>query len=141
MGNSTTYLLTKYKTYLAGTSLSTDYSDKTSTSLLRDLMQSYSAANWLPISGTTPCHHTLSLLFSEYCELKQIDKQGRSPQAIALRRAAFDDYIRQGGFPELQFLRYDRDYVDTLVDNILKRDIEQRFRLLIKPVSSTLPNT
>lgn len=77
-------------------------------------------------------HHAITLYpfsFSEYCELKQIDKQGRSTQAIALRRAAFDDYIRQGGFPELQFLRYDRDYVDTLVDNILKRDIEQRFRI------------
>ena len=38
--------------------------------------------------------------------------------------------MRQGGFPELQFIGNDRDYIEGLVDNILKRDIEQRFKIL-----------
>ena len=76
-------------------------------------------------------HHSITLYpfsFAEYCEVKGIE-QSNTTKAIAERRAAFDDYMRQGGFPELQFINNDRDYVDGLVDNILKRDIEQRFRV------------
>ena len=62
--------------------------------------------------------------------MKNVDITSHTTKAIAARRAAFDDYMRDGGFPELQFIKESRDYVDTLVDNILKRDIEQRFKIL-----------
>ena len=78
-------------------------------------------------------HHAISLYpfsFAEYCEVKDIDVASRTTKAIALRRAAFDDYMRQGGFPELQFINNDREYIDGLVSNILQRDIEQRFKIL-----------
>lgn len=78
-------------------------------------------------------HHSISLYpfsFAEYCELKEIDTKMMTTQAIAKRRAAFDEYIKQGGFPELQFISDSRDYIDGLVDNILKRDIEQRFKMI-----------
>lgn len=78
-------------------------------------------------------HHTIPLYpFSsaEYCEVKGIDTVSRTTKAIAARRAGFDDYMRQGGFPELQFISDDRDYIDGLVSNILKRDIEQRFKVM-----------
>lgn len=80
-------------------------------------------------------HHSISLYpfsFAEYCELKQIDIKKMSTQAVAMRRAAFDEYMRQGGFPELQSISNDRQYIDELVDNILKRDIEQRFKIIHK---------
>jgi predicted AAA+ superfamily ATPase len=80
-------------------------------------------------------HHSISIYpfsFAEYCDLKQIDTRKASTQAVALRRAAFDEYVKQGGFPELQFISNDRDYIDSLVDNILKRDIEQRFKITHK---------
>ena len=51
-------------------------------------------------------------------------------RAIAARRAAFDEYMSQGGFPELQFIRDDKEYIDGLVNNILRRDIEQRFKVV-----------
>lgn len=78
-------------------------------------------------------HHAISLYpfsFAEYCEWKQVDIQSKTTQAIANRRAAFDDYLKQGGFPELQAVKNDRDYINDLVENILKRDIEQRFKVV-----------
>lgn len=78
-------------------------------------------------------HHSIPLYpfsFAEYCEVKGVDVVSRTTKAIAARRSAFDDYMRQGGFPELQFIHDDRDYIDGLVNNILKRDIEQRFKVV-----------
>lgn len=77
-------------------------------------------------------HHSISLYpfsFAEYCDVKEIDTRSKSTKAVAMRRAAFDEYMRQGGFPELQFIGDDRDYIDGLVNNILTRDIEQRFKI------------
>ncbi|MDE5902326.1 MAG: ATP-binding protein [Muribaculaceae bacterium] len=77
-------------------------------------------------------HHCITLYpfsFAEYCEVKGIDTKSRSTMAIAAQRAAFDDYMRQGGFPEVQLVDHDRDYIEGLVNNILKRDIEQRFNV------------
>lgn len=78
-------------------------------------------------------HHSIPLLpfsFAEYCTVRGIDTQTRTTQAIAMRRAAFDEYLHQGGFPELQFISDNKDYIDGLVNNILKRDIEQRFKII-----------
>ena len=68
--------------------------------------------------------------FSEYCELKEIDITSHTTKAIAARRAAFDEYMHQGGFPELQFIKDAKSYIDGLVNNIIKRDIEQRFKVM-----------
>ena len=78
-------------------------------------------------------HHSITLYpfsFAEYCEVKDIDTKSRTTKAIAERRAVFDEYMKQGGFPELQYLDNDRDYIEELVYNILKRDIEQRFKVI-----------
>ena len=78
-------------------------------------------------------HHSIPLYpfsFAEYCEANDVNVKSMTTRAIAARRAAFDDYMKQGGFPELQFIRDDKEYVDGLVNNILKRDIEQRFKVV-----------
>lgn len=78
-------------------------------------------------------HHAITLYpfsFAEYCDYKGIDTKSLSTKAIAFRRAAFDEYLAQGGFPELQTIKDSRSYVGELVDNIVKRDIEQRFRVV-----------
>ena len=78
-------------------------------------------------------HHSITLYpfsFAEYCEVKDIDTKSRTTKAIAERRAVFDEYMKQGGFPELQYIDNDRDYIEELVNNILKRDIEQRFKVI-----------
>lgn len=78
-------------------------------------------------------HHAIQLYpfsFAEYCEVNEIEVSSNSTKAIAERRAAFDTYLHRGGFPELQFIKNSKDYIDGLVNNILQRDIEQRFRVL-----------
>lgn len=70
--------------------------------------------------------------FREFCTMKQVDTERRTTKAEAFRRAAFDEYLKQGGFPELLSIEDNKGYVGTLVDNILKRDIEQRYKIYYK---------
>ena len=67
--------------------------------------------------------------FAEYCKIKGINIKLHSTRAIAAQRSAFDDYTKQGGFPELLQVRDGRKYISNLVNNILKRDIEQRYKI------------
>ena len=67
--------------------------------------------------------------FREYCDMKGVDKDKKTTKAEAFRRAAFDEYMKQGGFPELMTINDNKSYVKNLVDNILKRDIEQRYHI------------
>lgn len=70
--------------------------------------------------------------FEEVCTMKQVDTQLKTTKAEAFRRVAFDTYLKQGGFPELMSMEDGRAYVSGLVDNILKRDIEQRYNIAYK---------
>lgn len=67
--------------------------------------------------------------FSEWCACKSVDVKSKTTKAEALRRSAFDEYLKQGGFPELLHKKNKTRYVGNLVDNILKRDIEQRHKI------------
>ena len=67
--------------------------------------------------------------FEEFCTMKQVDMKRKTTKAEAFRRVAFDAYLKQGGFPELMSMEDGRAYVSGLVDNILKRDIEQRYNI------------
>lgn len=67
--------------------------------------------------------------FADYCKCKEIDMTSPTTKAEAFRRSAFDEYLRQGGFPELLHKKNKKGYVSNLVDNILKRDIEQRHKI------------
>ena len=70
--------------------------------------------------------------FKEYCIMKEVDTGKRTTKTEGFRRAAFDEYLKQGGFPELLAIEDNKNYVSTLVDNILKRDIEQRYKIAYK---------
>lgn len=70
--------------------------------------------------------------FREFCIMKDVDTDRRTTKAEAFRRAAFDEYMKQGGFPELLSFEDKRKYVSGLVDNILKRDIEERYSVKFK---------
>lgn len=67
--------------------------------------------------------------FAEYCMMKGVDNKLRTTKGIAARRMAFDDYVQKGGFPELVNIKNGKRYITNLVDNILKRDIEQRYHI------------
>ena len=70
--------------------------------------------------------------FKEFCMMRKVDTDRRTTKAEAFRRAAFDEYLKQGGFPELLTIEDNKGYVSTLVENILKRDIEQRYKIAYK---------
>lgn len=83
-------------------------------------------------SHLTGRHHSIALYpfsFAEYCDFHNIDKNSQSTKAIANRRAAFDNFLKQGGFPELQMIKNHHGYINELVNNILERDIVQRFNI------------
>ena len=67
--------------------------------------------------------------FAEWCICKGVDIKSTTTKAEALRRAAFDEYLKQGGFPELLNKKNKTRYVGNLVNSILKRDIEQRHKI------------
>ena len=73
--------------------------------------------------------HLYPFSFSEYCNYHQIDVQGITTKAEAERKRAFMDYIHDGGFPEMQGLRNKRAYVQSLIEAILLKDIQKRFRI------------
>lgn len=67
--------------------------------------------------------------FSEYCVMKGVDSKLRTTKGIADQRKTFDEYVQKGGFPELISIKNSKKYITNLVDNILKRDIEQRYHI------------
>ncbi len=73
--------------------------------------------------------HLYPFSFSEYCQYHQIDTQSITTKADAERKRAFMDYIHDGGFPEMQELRNKRAYVQSLIEAILRKDIQKRFKI------------
>ncbi len=67
--------------------------------------------------------------FAEYCDANDVDVKSPTTKAEAFRRAAFDEYLKQGGFPELLVKKNKTRYINNLVESILKRDIEQRYKI------------
>ena len=77
-------------------------------------------------------HNTVELYpfsFREFCTFMNVDTATLTTKAEAARRAAFDQYLKQGGLPELLNEPNSRQYVTDLVNDILKRDIQQRHKI------------
>lgn len=70
--------------------------------------------------------------FGEFCEKENVNTTSMSTKMEAFRRAAFDKYMNQGGFPELFFVENKKGYVRNLVENVLNRDIIQRYKIRYK---------
>ena len=84
------------------------------------------------LSGRAKEIHLYPFSFAEYCEMKNVDIEQKSTKAEGFRRAAFDVYMKDGGFPELLSMKDSRTYINDLVNNILRRDIEQRYNITYK---------
>ena len=79
--------------------------------------------------------------FGEFCEMEKVETTNLSTKTDALLRRAFDRYMEVGGFPEIISGEEIADeYVDTLVSNILERDIAQRFKVRYKDTFKSLSN-
>lgn len=67
--------------------------------------------------------------FGEYCAVKGAEPYTMTTKNIGNYRGLFDEYLQQGGFPELTRIKNSKNYISNLVDNVLKRDIEQRYSI------------
>ena len=80
--------------------------------------------------------------FSEYCTIRGVDAQGMTTKAYGLRDKALDEYLMSGGFPELiaspEISK--RDYLFSLREAIVKKDICQRYKIRYKQTLSDLAN-
>lgn len=70
--------------------------------------------------------------FKEYCEFMNKSTQHGTTKEKGLLRAVFDDYLHDGGFPELITEKRKQTYINTLVDSIIKKDIEERYQVRYK---------
>lgn len=67
--------------------------------------------------------------FTEYCTIESVDYRSRATEDVANLRKTFDEYLFKGGFPELTKIKNGKKYITDLIDNILKRDVEQRYHV------------
>lgn len=83
-------------------------------------------------SHLTGRHHTVELLpfsFKDWCNYNGINMASLTTKNAGLLMGAFDKYLRQGGFPELLVERNQMSYIDSLFRNIIKQDIQKRFKV------------
>lgn len=67
--------------------------------------------------------------FSEFCQYRKIDTKDISTKGVAFKKAAFEEYFKIGGFPELFEVKNTRGYIQGLFDSIIRKDIQQRFKV------------
>ena len=65
--------------------------------------------------------------FLEILKYKKISADDASTLGVARRKSAFEEYMLQGGFPELLEVKNKKAYIRNLFNSIIMRDITQRF--------------
>lgn len=88
-------------------------------------------------------HHKITLFpfsYAEYAACHQIDLTDLSTLGQALAKKSLNDYLLQGGFPELFTEGNAQDYVMGLLEAIIKRDITKRFNVRFPEVLQRLAN-
>ena len=77
-------------------------------------------------------HHKIELYpfsFKEYTRYKEVDTTSMTTKAQALAKSCLNNYLQQGGFPELFTENDTQDYIRGLLDAIIRRDITKRFNV------------
>jgi predicted AAA+ superfamily ATPase len=84
--------------------------------------------------------------YAETLDYKKIQSNAKTTKELALRRQAYFDYLKQGGFPELSQIgeNQKREYLRTLFQSIIFKDIVKRFNIkyikTLNDISNTLLN-
>ena len=78
-------------------------------------------------------HHKIELFpfsFKDWCLIKDVDYTRLTTKNKGLLSKAYEEYFRQGGFPELiSGEENPKDYISTLIDNIISQDIRKRYKI------------
>lgn len=67
--------------------------------------------------------------FAEYCAFHNVNTNGITTKTLAEIKSSFIKYVNDGGFPEAQTMRNKRGYVESLLEAVLQKDIQKRFKL------------
>lgn len=78
--------------------------------------------------------------FQDYCTAKGIVADVPSTKNIATLKKALDEYLANGGFPEIASLSDKYGYVSSLIDAIIIKDIMPRFHIRNANGLKTLAN-
>ena len=78
-------------------------------------------------------HHKIELFpfsFKDWCSIKEVDYTRLTTKNKGLLSKAYEEYFRQGGFPELVSGEENpKEYISTLIDNIISQDIKKRYKI------------
>lgn len=78
-------------------------------------------------------HHKIELFpfsFKDWCSIKEVDYTRLTTKNKGLLSKAYEEYFRQGGFPELIAGEENpKEYISTLIDNIISQDIKKRYKI------------
>ena len=78
-------------------------------------------------------HHKIELFpfsFKDWCSIKEVDYIRLTTKNKGLLSKAYEEYFRQGGFPELiSGEENPKEYISTLIDNIISQDIRKRYKI------------
>ena len=77
-------------------------------------------------------HHVIELFpfsFYDFCNYKKVQISPLTTLNRGLLQRAFDDYLHQGGFPELMREKDARSYLSSLLHSIVTQDIQRRFSI------------
>lgn len=83
-------------------------------------------------SHLTGRHHKIELFpfsFADWCKYYDVETERLTTKNRGLLQGEFTRYLKQGGFPELLSEINQKDYIDTLFDNIISQDIKKRFKV------------
>lgn len=78
--------------------------------------------------------------FAEYCYIRKVDTLTQSTKANALRYRALENYMQQGGFPELIHIENPHTYTLSLLSAIIKKDICKRYKVRYQQTLADLAN-
>lgn len=78
-------------------------------------------------------HHKIELFpfsFKDWCSIKEVDYTRLTTKNKGLLSKAYEEYFRQGGFPELiSGEEKPKEYISALIDNIISQDIKKRYKI------------
>jgi hypothetical protein len=86
-------------------------------------------------------HHKITLYpfsFAEYTQMKQVDAHALTTKGQAILKRELNEYLQNGGFPELLTETSTQDYIMGLLEAIIKRDITKRFNVRFPEVLQRL---
>lgn len=67
--------------------------------------------------------------FRDYCVYKKVETDIPTTKNTATLKNTLDEYLMEGGFPELGTIADRQGYVGSLIDAIITKDIMKRFRI------------